>query len=296
MNKTMCSYFAIGTIILIFCITISFCVNVNPRDSERPGNPQPVLSTSSAQPIQSLDSSDLTIDQAKKIVLTFLGSNESSLKFNRTLPDSSFGDIYEFTSDGGEFQVNSVSHQIQNVHFNNPASPSIKKVDREKAYLIASSYAREKYPQLWEIADNNGIKSNLFSSTQGYNIIWRNEIYYPDKTVPVHYNITGLNHVSVIVTISGSILSCEGAFTDIDPALDLEPNITENKAWDIAQEVYRKNGVNELKKITKNGLWVVTPQKNDQHLVWYFEAYGSANRGGIVWVDAHDGQTFEWVG
>lgn len=284
---------------LILIISLFICIFLVIAGCLHGNSEQLTLQPATNEPtVQSMKNPNLTQDEAKIMILSQFGSNKTSLIYNRTLTDTNSATLYEFISDSGIFQVNSVTHEIQNIHFADPASPSMVNIDLEKAYAIANSYAREKNPGFWVITDQRGVLNTYkdLNPTYGYDFVWREALYYPNNTIPGYYQITGLNSTNVCITGSGSLSLYRERLIPLNMSLNLQPDLTEDHAWDLAQGIYVMRGVSDMRPVTKRGLWITIPKDNEQHLVWYFEAYGKANRGGIAWVDAHDGQIFEWVG
>ncbi len=178
--------------------------------------------------------------------------------------------------------------------------PTTERIGLESAYTIAQSYAMQNYPDLWRTSNQVGV-INTFNEEinhgdyYDYNFVWRDTLYYPNVNATEYSTITGPSSVRIVLNATGGVEEYSQRKIPLDPTLSLKPILTKEQALTAAREVYHAKKIQELKNITQNGLWVVTPHNDEQHLVWYFEAYGRANRGGIVWVDAHDGQIFEWV-
>ncbi|MDO9326672.1 MAG: hypothetical protein Q7T80_17110 [Methanoregula sp.] len=237
--------------------------------------------------------------EAKNIVLAFIGRNDSSLKFSGDRNCTTITDILTFSSDSGEFQVNSATSQLQQVHFYNTANPLVRNVDLEKAEIIAESYAREQNPDFWTISDLKGVKKTLarLNPTYHYYFIWREQLYFPDNHSPNHYTITGDNSIAVAVTESGSILDYYDRIVPSDPMLSLNPELTEDQAWIFAESAFEaEESMPVLGPPDKQGLWIIQDKDNTQHLTWRFEAGGAQGHHGMVFIDAHNGSLVRYSG
>lgn len=251
----------------------------------------PVNSSVSAQKISETE--------AKNIVLAFIGRNDSSLKFSGDRNRTTITDILTFSSDSGEFQVNSATSQIQHVHFSNTANPLVRNVDLEKAEIIAESYARERNPDFWIISDLMGVKKTFggLNPTYHYYFIWREQLYFPNNHSPNHYTITGDNNIAVAVTESGSILDYSERIVPSDPTLSLNPELTEDQAWIFAKSAFEaEERMPVFGPPDKQGLWIIQDQDNMQHLTWKFEVSGAQGHQSTVFIDAHNGSIVRYLG
>jgi len=234
--------------------------------------------------------------QARSAIRTFTGIPDLDLKYTGT-NHASDADIYKFTSEQGSFSVNSVTGRVQGAHFSNPSAPSKDAIDLEHAYTIAETYAKQKYPELLSKPDQNGVKNTHSELVDRgdyseYMFEWRDKYPSSNTTNSSQYIITGLNSVAVTMKPNGAIVWYYEHVEPIDPNLSLIPDLTEEQAWKIA-EVYYASRVNPNVVRTAEGsygLTIFSGEDNNQHLVWRFNASNERERGGKIWVDAHDGK------
>ena len=83
----------------------------------------------------------------------------------------------------------------------------------------------------------------------------------------------------------------------LNPSLNLQPTISEDQAWEIAKNYYAAQGVQDIlpNDRSSNGLSIVhdinqTTCQNDC-LIWNFVVKQKPSlRGGMIFIDAHNGQ------
>jgi hypothetical protein len=166
----------------------------------------------------------------------------------------------------------------------------------EKSYEnIARIYSTAMFPELWNLSDKKGIKP-LLKEKLCYS--WRDIYEYPDKNTPNHIEISGLNFV--YINLSGEVGFLEKYWiTDspLNPNLNLQPTLSEDQAWEIAKNYYAMRDVRDVlpNERSSYGLNIVhginqTACQNDC-LSWNFVVkQKSSLRGGMIFIDAHNGQ------
>jgi hypothetical protein len=144
-------------------------------------------------------------------------------------------------------------------------------ISLDQGYVIAELFAREKYPEFWNVSDTRGIENSIkrveYSRSMMYG--W-NEIYYvPDKNTPNHTDVQGLNSIVVSVdSFTGQIVEYSEVYTPsvisgIAP-VNLTPVLTEEQAQKIAEEHFPGGRVPV--KFTK--LLITTGDDSTPHLAW----------------------------
>ena len=234
--------------------------------------------------------------QARSAIRTFTGISDLDLKYTGT-NHASYADIYDFTSEHGEFSVNSVTGRVQSARFSDSGVPSKDPIDLEHAYTIAEVYAKQKYPALLNKPDQNGVKNTHselvdHGDYSEYMFEWRDKYPSSNTTNSSQYSITGLNSVSITMKSDGEIVSYFEQVDPIDPNLSLNPDLTEEQAWKIAETYYASRVTPHVVQTAEGsyGLSVFRAEDKKQHLVWRFNASNERGRGGKIWVDAHDGK------
>ena len=166
----------------------------------------------------------------------------------------------------------------------------------EKTYEnIARVYSTAMLPELWNLSDKKGIKP-LLKEKLCYS--WEDTYYYPDKNTPDYIEISGLNFA--YINLSGDVGFLESYWisdSPLNPSLNLQPTISEDQAWEIANAYYAVQGARNIlpNERSSYGLRIVhginqTSCQNDC-LSWNFVVKQKPTlRGGMIFIDAHNGQ------
>lgn len=250
-----------------------------------------------------------TIDQAANGIRDFTGIPDLNLKYVGI--DHGYDeDSYEFETDNGLFSVNTGTGRVQSFVFYRPPIPwpLAKEIDLDQAYEIALTYAKEKYPALWETTDQKGVETTApyrFDHGSGdvdYTFGWNDEYYSSNSTGGNRYTIAGPNVVEITLFSTGAVKSYHERVISLDPALNLTPDLTEDPAWTIAQNYYASHRAANVAKAQTTNLIIVpvdyfSPDVHfsKQHIAWEFEAYNDKGRGGRIWIDAHDGEVLYYL-
>ena len=194
------------------------------------------------------------------------------------------------------FSVNSVTGRVQSARFSDSGAPSKEAIDIEHAFTIAEAYAKQKYPELLNKPDQNGVKNTIselidHGDYSEYLFEWWDKYASSNTTNSSQYIITGLNSVSITMKPDGEIIWYYEQVDPIDPNLSLNPDLTEEQAWKIAETYYASRVNPPVVKTAEGsyGLSVFRAEDKKQHLVWRFNASNERGRGGKILVDAHDG-------
>jgi hypothetical protein len=269
------------------CITAG-CMQPVSIDTNQSFESTPESSGSGSIPI-------LTRVQAEESIRSFMGVPDMELNY-QGISNQNYADLYEFSAIQGEFAVNSVTGRVQDAVFYHTSSPSAEDIGLEQAYVIAETYAQEKYLELWVKSDKKGVKNSLRERTNHgnyfeYNFVWRDEYTISDPNQSKQYHIIGPNSVIITLDPTGIIKSYDERVVLIDSALVLIPDIPENQAWRIAENHFTTLGVTDIARFPEenSGLTIVNDNTNHQHLAWVFTGYNSEGYGGRISVDAHDG-------
>jgi len=250
-----------------------------------------------------------TIDQAADEIRDFTGFPDLNLKY-AGINLGYDGDLYEFEADNGLFSVNTRTGRVQSFVFYRPPLPwpLAQEIDLDQAYEIALKYAKERYPALWETTDQKGVENPApyrFDHGSGdvdYNFAWRDEYYSSNTYGGNRHTIAGPNRVEITLFSTGAVKSYHERVISIDPALNLTPDLTEDQAWTIAQNYYASHRRVNVAKTQPTNLIIIpvdyfTPDVyfSKQHIAWEFEAYNDKERGGRIWIDAHDGEVLYYL-
>jgi len=246
---------------------------------------------------------NITPDKAIGVIQNFTGMSDLTPKYTKTIHDSNNVDIYKFESDAGLFYVNSKTGRVQGALFYNASPTSNKVVDLDQAYTIAESYAQQKFPDLWNTSDQKGIENtaryryDYGGGNYEYRFEWRDDYYTPTNSSTGRKIITGPNIVSMTVLPNGAIESYNELVIPVDPTLNLQPDLTENEAWEIANAYYTSQGVANVTPTAdgSKGLVILNDNNNVQHLTWLFEDYNNERNGGQIWIDAHTGTVVQYL-
>ncbi|NMB78291.1 MAG: hypothetical protein GYA23_04275 [Methanomicrobiales archaeon] len=249
--------------------------------------------------------------QAEMAVYHFAKSDPGSLSL-KTVEYIRGGHILTFSGDDGVFVVNATSGRVQFARFNNSKPSANRVISRQESRHLAESFAREKFPQLWEGSPGHSLNLTL-EETQNHGsmgtdtqYIWRDRWYSPGADATRNDTITGARMVRVTVDKWGKILMYSEEFQPDTLLVNLTPVLTEEQAWRIAESEYEKHGVTGILPSEKlsSGLWVYDdsandigwPQNGKQYLAWVFSVrhQGTWLMGGQIFIDAHDGHVINY--
>lgn len=304
-------------ITLIICITtVSGCIS--PRDSTTKIPPYETTGISQHNPspsqftVTANSSVPAEVQQrAEEAIHRFIQSDKISLTYEKT-DNFGQGDLFTFTSETGIYIVNNNTGRVQFAQLNYSHSPESYVISEQDAYLIAESYAKEKYPQLWMNSPIRSVNVShhemLNHGTMGtdYLFIWRDIWYNPRSDIPDPVVITGFNNAQVTVDDHGRVTGYSEVYSADNPPVNLTPALTEEEAWDIANSFYEKQGIRGIlpAEKTNQGLWIYDDAANDigwpkygeKNLAWVFSVkhQGEWLMGGQVFVDAQDGHIINY--
>jgi len=286
------SGFFLLIVAMCFCILAAGCVQTSVKNGAGNQSTEP---GTGLQISELLNLVSISSDQAPDVIRKFIGNSSTQFNYKQTTHQS-YADIYEFSSDQGSFHVNSVTGRVQVASFYNPPTASTKEVTLDDAFTIAETYAKDKYPQLWESGNNKSVKNNVREKTDhgndfDYNFGWQDEYTINDPTRSEPYVVAGPDSVGITVLPNGAIQSYAEWVVPLDPSLNLTPDISESLAWKKATEYFDSQGVKGIiqSSDTNSGLAVITDKNNVQHLTWHFKASNDKGYGGEIAIDAHDG-------
>jgi PKD repeat protein len=117
---------------------------------------------SSSQSVQSkmieIKPSATSITQSEKTISQFAKIPVTDVHYSATTHKTE-GTVYEYTSDQSFFRVNEKNNRVQTARWLEPDLQRQKEIiDLDKGYVIAESFAREKYNELWNISDTRDTK------------------------------------------------------------------------------------------------------------------------------------------
>lgn len=186
--------------------------------------------------------------------------------------------------------------------YRSPTTNQQSIIDLDQGSAIAESFAREKYPEFWNVSDTRGIEKivkQMEPSDRSTHYGWFEIYYTPDKNSPPHKNIQGLNSITITVDpFTGKVIGYHEIYTPSvltgTAPVNLTPAITEEQAQKIAKDRFPD------KSVTFNKLMISTSDDRSPHLVWSFGVTMTPppvqNEEAIfdytthfVDVDAHDG-------
>lgn len=248
----------------------------------------------------------------KEKILEFSKNTSLNLTFDE-INHQPYADLYRFDADHSFFIVNNKTGRVQSANWNEAGSKSQKEIiDLDQGYAIAESFTREKYPEFWNISDTRGIKVMRKEALdrggdRQFHYEWWEIFYMPDKNIPTHSEIPGLNTVyATISPYTGHVISYHESYTTSvisgSSPVDLIPKLTEDEAKKIAEVEFRTMGENDNPLTGPEPLFIrISPDKNNTpHLVWNFKMTRTEKMGPLydpfeykmyayVSVDAHDG-------
>lgn len=242
------------------------------------------------------------IDQISTVIKNFEG-NPVLTVVPIDVRRNSYADLYQYDSENTTYWVNNVTHRVQSMSKHDRGSNSLDEIiTLDQGFLIAETYAKDKFPDIWETSNKKGIKlvrEEIFNggTFREQRFSWQEILLYPDEHSLIDSDIFGLNSVSVSVSpYSGEVISYNERYHLLDMGLDLTPSLSKEQAGEIANIFFQKIGFTNTELMQKKcyGLQVALDNKNYQHLVWKFELMQKDEKGfdegGWIGIDAHDGE------
>jgi hypothetical protein len=245
------------------------------------------------------------IAQSEEAVRKFANISDQNVAF-KGITNESYADLFEFESGNSSFWVNNVTGRVQYALWHDERSNAEKEIiDLDEGSIIAESYAKEKYPELWNISDKKGIKQTVERINDGgiYRTLeysWQETFYNPDKNTTSQSEIPGQNHVYITISpYTGHIFTYDEWYNPTESFPNLTSTIPEEQARMYAASYFQSTGITDIQQneIKSYGLHVGFDQENNQRLIWDF-ALTRKNKlgideGGGVGIDAYDG-TVVW--
>ena len=260
----------------------------------------------------------ISVNQAKDLVRNYTGSPYLALTLNSTHTDS-----YLLESEDYMYYVNRTSGSV---YLLNPSTPwrrvppgseTIKPlqpeiIDFEQGRSIAEAYTRVNNPDLFQESSKKELvfRSEITDNGnwgRGFEYVWEEYLYYPDKFTEPHLVIAGPNITYITVNpYTGEISFHFSSSVPPDPTLSLNPTLTEEQALELAkifaakQFYFTERGITpDPSEWTSEGLRVFPEHDKTQHLAWCFDvmhrmAPDSYLIGGGVNVDAHTGDVISF--
>jgi hypothetical protein len=254
---------------------------------------------------------DDKIVHASKSLRQFMNSTEH-IQYAETVTEST-DQLFQFDSDNATYWVSSNTGRVQSAVVHESGSKTKKQiVNLEQGYSIAESFAREKYPEFWNISKIRGTK--IISKRvldrgidQQLQYEWGEVYYSPDQSSIPHDNISGQNSVFVVVSpYTGNVIQYSEDYSSSVvcgvPPVALTPALTEVQAKIKAEEqfqTFERKGTDQI-RFTSLGLKILNDKNNIPHLTWDFERIHLRKIGNteqqviseervFVSVDAHNG-------
>jgi hypothetical protein len=253
--------------------------------------------------------SDEIINNAKEKIRDFTGIRDLQIKYANTEKVRGV-EHYSFTSDIGQFTINSETGRVEFAQFNDDKAQRLT-INQDQAYKIAESYVMQRNNDLTKTTGKKTLK-NVFAtqnqhsaSDSDYTFVWREMLQSDDLQATTPYEITGLKSVTVIIGSNGQVRLYSEYVEPRDIQINLNPQLTEEQAWGIAKAYYEKQGVNlENSQKKSEGLWVWDDASNDQgwksegkqYLAWvfYVKETGDITKGGQIAIDSQDGHIINY--
>jgi hypothetical protein len=309
-------FFFFITLILIICITESGCILSRYSAASIPDSETSISPDNPARsPTTGIASSSVPAEEQKRaeeVIHRFIRSDNTSLIFEKS-ENFGYGDLLTFTGDTGMYVVNNNTGRVQSAQLNYSRSSEGLVISQQDAILIAESYAKEKYPQLWDVSPIRSVnvtyQEMIDHGTMGmdYSFVWRDIWYNPRADVLNHYTITGPDEAQVSVDTQGHVTRYSEVYYPDSPRVNLTPALTEEQAWEIATAYYEKRGVFGIlpTEKTASGLWIYDDASNDigwhkygkHYLAWVFYVRHQGDRrlmGGQIFIDANDGHIINY--
>jgi hypothetical protein len=256
-------------------------------------------------PVRENNPGNTFLQQSEKTVRKFANISDRNLTFDG-ITNVSNTDFYVFKSGNSSFWVNNVTGRVQSASWGEAGSKNQKEIiGLDEGLTIAESYAKEKYPELWNISDKKGVRLQVkrinddgLDRTLEYS--WQEILYNPDKNT-TQSEIPGMNTVFIgISPFTGHITHYHEFYKQVDALPELTSNLTEEQARTYAVLYFESTGMSEVRQneLVSSGLHVVVDNDHNQRLTWGFaltRKIHGIDIGGEVGIDAHNG-SIVWHG
>ncbi len=293
---------------LLFILTTG-CIGDRQSVNESPMNFTTALpsSVSSIAPVfttsvQGNLSENKFIAQSEEIILKFANLSDQSLTF-KGIKNESYADLYEFDVGNSSFWVNNVTSRVQSASWFEVGSKTQKEIiDLDQGSKIAESYAKGKYPELWNVTDKRGIKQTIKKindrgSDRIFEYSWQEILYNPDKKTSLQSEMPGKKSVSITINpYTGHITMYEEWYQKSESLLNITPTLSEEQARTYAGIYFKNTGISDFQPtdMKSYGLRIITDNEKNQRLTWNFELIRKSkigyDEGGVVGIDVYDGR------
>lgn len=298
MGNISIKYSSVFSFLMIMIVLFSGCSQTNAS------NQNISLTSNPENSIKSIDN-NISADEASAIIQNFMGVHEN-LTFERIMPES-YADFYIFRAGNATFWINNVTHRVQNAVFYEMGSKAQKEViTLDQGSAIAEAYARQKYPELWNVTDKRGVNQTRKEALdRGMDRIfmysWAEILYNPDNRTIPHTEIRGINSVSLSVNpYTGNVTDYGEWYLQPNNIPDTTPDLTEDQAWAVANKYLETKGITNIQTSEKTdlGLHMNMGDNLTQDLVWTFDVKRESNKKiseFLISVDAHKGQVVFFI-
>jgi hypothetical protein len=260
--------------------------------------------------VQGFSSEKEFLAQSEETVRKFENSSDQDLTFTGIM-NVSYTDLYKFESGNSSFWINKITGRVQSASWFESGSKSQKEIiDLEQGSEIAESYAKEKFPELWNSSDKKGVKQILKSINDGgldrsFQYSWLETFTNPLSNSSQNSEIPGLNFVMIIVSpYTGNVTRYDETYMPYDSTISLTPSLTQDEAKRYAESHFQSDGFENIKpdQITSPGLSMSVDKNYHQHLTWSFvltqnwsfvltqKEMNGYYKKGFANIDAHNGE------
>ncbi len=249
--------------------------------------------------------SSLSSDRKNQIinsVSTFAEKPVNNIEYQDIIHQP-YADLYQVKTDDSTYWVNANNGRVQSMTVSrNGSETTTRIIDLDEGSRIAESYAKEKYPELWNVSDGKGIKqivkrTNDLESGQTFEYSWQEIFYPPGLNSSENTVIPGPNLVTITVNpYTGEVIQYHEWYVPNDATLNLTPSLTEDDAMRYAESYFQVAGFENINpdNISSPGLNIAVDENNQQHLTWSFELdqkdASNLDKSGFVGIDAHNGE------
>jgi len=213
-----------------------------------------------------------------------------------------YADVYHVKEGNSSYWIDANNERVQTMTVSETESTTTRIINLKQGSKIAEEYAKEKYPELWNVSETKGIKQtvnrkNDQGSDQTYEYSWQEIFYNPVPGPLLNSEISGPKLVTIKVSpFTGRVVYYHEWYTPSSSGPNLVPTLTEEEAMRNAESYFQKTGFKNIKpdQIYSHGLNVAIDENNTEQLTWSFEleledAY-DFNRKGFVGINAHNGE------
>ncbi len=236
------------------------------------------------------------ITKSEEIIRKFTNITDQNLTFTSVINES-FADVYEFKSGNSSFWVNDLTGRVQAaLRYEGGYQNQKEIIDLDQGLKIAEPYAKEKYPELWNVTEERGIKQIQKTDTRGDDEVfvytWQEVFYNPDNETVPQAEIPGLN--SVTIEISPYTGHVTQYYEQYEPSETL-PNVTATIPEDLARMsavlYFESTGISDVQQSELMSGGLISRDK--QYLTWNFSLTrtdkNGFDEGGVVGIDAQTG-------